>query len=125
MAVLTRETALLRSATVIISTLCFVISLPIGAEALTKEQWNRAYGSLKARPLLRHDRITSCISGFEDTISEDERKEIESMNTVPASEVIAYVCARFISAIADGGLTYERYKEWTSDPTGAWIKHLQ
>lgn len=114
-----------RLATIIISTLCFVVSLPIGAEAFTKEQWNRTYGSLKARPLLRHDRITSCISGFEDTISEDVRKEIESMNTVPASEVIAYVCARFINAIADGRLTYERYKEWTADPSGAWIEHLR
>ena len=47
------------------------------------------------------------------------------MNTVPASEVIAEVCARFINAIADGRLTYELYKEWTVDPTGAWIKHLE
>lgn len=77
------------------------------------------------RPLLRHDRITSCISEFEDAVSEDIRKEIESMNTVPASEVIADVCARFINAIADGRLTYELYKEWTVDPTGDWIKHLQ
>lgn len=120
-----KETALIRSAILIISALCFALSLPASAEAFTKEQWNRRYGGLKARPLLRHDRITSCISEFEDAVSEDTRKEIESMNTVPASEVIAEVCARFINAIADGRLTYELYKEWTVDPTGDWIKHLQ
>ncbi|WP_428426032.1 hypothetical protein [Pararhizobium sp.] len=116
---------MIRSAIMIISALCFALSLPASAEAFTKEQWNRAYGRLKTRPLLRHDRIASCISTFDDTISPDMRKEIESMNTVPASEVIAHVCALFINAVADGRLTYEQYKDWTSDGTGNWIKRLQ
>jgi hypothetical protein len=109
----------------IISAFCFALSLPASAEAFTKEQWEWRYGKLKARPLLRHDRITSCISGFEAAISEDVRKEIQSVNTVPASEVIAHVCALFINAVAEGRLTYEQYKEWTSDGTGNWIKRLQ
>ncbi len=116
---------MIRSAILIISGLCVALSLPASAEAFTKEQWEWRYGKLKARPLLRHDRITSCISGFDDASLEDMRKEIESMNKVPASEVIANLCALFINAIAEGRLTYEQYKEWTVNPPDDWYKRLQ
>jgi hypothetical protein len=116
---------LIRSAILIISALCFALSLPASTEAFTKEQWNRSFGRLKTRPLLRHDRKTACISNFDDPSLGNLRKEIESMNTVPASEVIANVCALLINAVAEGRLTYEQYKEWTVETPDDWIKRLQ
>ncbi len=47
------------------------------------------------------------------------------MNTVPASEAIANVCALLINAIAEGRLTYEQYKEWTVKTPDDWMKRLQ
>lgn len=116
---------MIRSAILIISALCFALSLPASTEAFTKEQWNRSFGRLKTRPLLRHDRITACISNFDDPSLGNLRKEIESMNTVPASEVIANVCALLLNAVAEGRLTYEQYKEWTVKTPDDWIKRLQ
>lgn len=114
-----------RSASLIISMFCFALSFPASAEAFTKEQWNWSFGRLKARPLLRHDRITACISDFDDLSLGTLRKEVESMNTVPASEAIANVCALLINAIAEGRLTYEQYKEWTVKTPDDWMKRLQ
>lgn len=114
-----------RSATLIIGILCLVLSFPASGEAITKEQWNWRYGRLKARPLLRHDRITTCISDFSDEISDDVQKEIEAMNTAPVSEVIANVCTLLINAIANGKLTYEQYQEWKLNPTDELLNRLQ
>jgi hypothetical protein len=119
------ETALTRSAILIIAMFCFVLSFPASSKAITKEQWNWRYGSLKARPLLRHDRITTCISDITDEMSEDMEKEIEAMNTAPVSEVIANVCTLLINGIANGKLTYQQYQEWKINPTDSLLNRLQ
>jgi hypothetical protein len=116
---------LTHSATLIIGMFCLVLSFPASGETITKEQWNWRYRGLKARPLLRHDRITTCISGMTDAVPEDVRKETEAMNTMSASEVIVNMCALFINAIADGRLTYEQYIQWRINPTDDLFKRLQ
>ncbi|MBP1858862.1 hypothetical protein J2Z75_002374 [Rhizobium herbae] len=116
---------MIRSALVIIGTLCLVVSSPASGEPITKEQWTARYKGLKERPLLRHEHISSCASEMAAEISEDVREEIEAMNTVSATEVIANVCALLMNAAVEGRLTYEQYREWLINPPDDIVERLQ
>ena len=119
------EIALIRSATIIISILCFVVSSPANGESITKEEWTARYSHLKERPLSRHENIAACASEFTAGLSEDERKEIEAANTVSAREVAANMCALLVNAAVEGRLSYEQYREWLINPPGDIVERLK